>query len=345
MEVLVYEFFLAGGASRAAPREQNASLLTEGAAMVAAVANDLAHLDHVNPVVMLDRRLEGPGEIGLHQGCQLAWVDREQDEQRTFEGLAAAADWTIVVAPEWDDILLSRAKRCLAVGGRLLGPGLDLIELAADKVLLADYCETRGVPVPLGCPLGQDDGLPVDFPYPAIVKPRFGAGSAGLQWIETHGDKVAWDSRFKEYRLEQYCPGTAVSVGILMGPAGYHVLPPCRQHLSDDDTFQYQGGSLPMAASWAQRAETLAHQVADVLPAGLGYLGLDMVLGEEGTADFLIEVNSRLTTSYVGLSQLTEGNLAEMMLRVAEGESIRACFKEEPVSFDASGRLLDTRVS
>ena len=122
MEVLVYEFFLAGGASRSAQREQNASLLTEGAAMVAAVANDLAHLDHVNPVVMLDRRLEGPGEIGLHQGCQLAWVDREQDEERTFEGLAAAADWTIVVAPEWDDILLSRAKRCLAVGGRLLGP-------------------------------------------------------------------------------------------------------------------------------------------------------------------------------------------------------------------------------
>ena len=345
MEVLVYEFFLAGGASRSTQREGNASLLTEGAAMVASVANDLAHLDHVDPVVMLDRRLEGPDQIGLHQGCQLAWVDSEQHEQRIFEQLAATADWTIVVAPEWDDILLSRAQRCLAVGGRLLGPGPDLIRLAADKITLADYCKTQGLPVPFGCLLEQDDDLPLEFPYPAILKPRFGAGSAGRRWLENSTDKVVWAPRFAQYRLEQYCPGIAASVGLLMGPAGHYVLPPCRQHLSDDGTFQYQGGSLPMPASLAERAEVLAHQVADVLPAGVGYLGLDMVLGEEGTADFLIEVNSRLTTSYVGLSQLTEGNLAEMMLRVAEGESIRACFREEPVCFEASGRLLDTRVS
>jgi len=345
MEVLVYEFFLAGGASRSAQREQSASLLTEGAAMVAAVVNDLAHLDHVDPVVMLDRLLEDADQLGLHQGCQLAWVDSELDEQQSFERLAATADWTIVVAPEWDNILLSRAERCLAVGGRLLGPGPDVIKLAADKNALATYGKTHGIPVPLWCLLRQTDPLPIDFPYPAILKPRFGAGSASLCWIENSNDEVAWDPRFKEYRLEQYCPGTAVSVGILMGPAGNHVLPPCRQHLSDDGTFQYQGGSLPIEASLAERAETLAHQVAGALPASLGYLGLDMVLGDERSTDCLIEVNPRLTTSYVGLSQLTEGNLAEMMLRIAEGDSISTSFGEKLICFEASGRLLDTHVS
>ena len=129
-----------------------------------------------------------------------------------------------------------------------------------------------------------------------------------------------------------------------MGPTNSHVLPACRQYLSDDRAFQYQGGSVPLADSLAKRAETLAWRAADILPDALGYLALDIVLGEEESADCIIEVNPRLTTSYVGLSQLTEDNLAEMMLRVAEGESFTVCFETEPVSFAASGRLVDNRV-
>ena len=344
MEVLVYEFFSSGGSCQWAQRDQNASLLTEGAAMVTAVANDLACLENVHPVVMLDRRLDQFARDGLSQRCRLAWGDSDQAEQQTFDRLAAAADWTILVAPEWDDILLSRANRCLALGGRLLGPGPELIKLAADKVALADYFEKQGLAVPIGCPLNRGESLPVDFRYPAILKPRFGAGSAALQWSVDSADMVTWDSRFLQYRLEEYCPGQDVSVALLMGPAGNHVLPPCRQHLSDDRAFNYQGGSLPLADSLAKRAEALAHRAADVLPGDVGYVGLDMVLGEEESTDYIIEVNPRLTTSYVGLGQLTDANLAEMMLRVAEGESCTAYFGAEPVSFTASGRLLDTRV-
>jgi predicted ATP-grasp superfamily ATP-dependent carboligase len=344
MEVLVYEFFSSGGSCQWSQREQNASLLTEGAAMVAAVANDLARLENVHPVVMLDRRLDQFAGVGLHQGCQLTWVDSTRTEQQTFERLAAAADWTILVAPEWDDILLSRANRCLALGGRLLGPGLELIELAADKVALADYFRQHGLPIPVGCPLDRGDSLPESFQYPAILKPRFGAGSAGLQWIEDPADKVAWDPRFSQYRLEEYCPGTAVSVVILTGPGGSHVLPACRQLLSEDQTFQYRGGSLPIADSLAKRAEDLAERAADVLPDPLGYLGLDIVLGEEESGDFIIDVNPRLTTSYVGLSQLSEDNFAGMMLRVAQGESCVPRFQGQQVCFTASGSLVDNRV-
>jgi len=209
---------------------------------------------------------------------------------------------------------------------------------------LADYFDQQGLPVPVGCLLERGDSLPANFHYPAILKPRFGAGSAGLQWIENSADKVVWDPRFSQYRLEEYCSGKAVSVALLTGSASSHVLPACRQHLSDDRAFQYQGGSVPLADSLARRAESLAWRAADILPDALGYLGLDIVLGEQESADCIIEVNPRLTTSYVGLSQLTDDNLAEMMLRVAEGESCTVCFKTEPVSFAASGRLVDNRV-
>ena len=85
---------------------------------------------------------------------------------------------------------------------------------------------------------------------------------------------------------------------------------------------------------WVER---LALRVVDVLPPSVGYLGIDLVLGETEAADRIIEINPRLTTSYVGLSQLTKGNLAEAMLGVALGATCTLRFRSEPIWFDATG--------
>ncbi|MCP4815675.1 MAG: ATP-grasp domain-containing protein, partial [Planctomycetaceae bacterium] len=137
-----------------------------------------------------------------------------------------------------------------------------------------------------------------------------------------------------------YCPGVPISVAVLMGPAGNIVLSQSYQSLSQDHTFLYLGGQVPINDELVERAQRLAHRVAAVLPGGVGYVGLDMVLGEDAQQDVLIEVNPRLTTSYVGLSALVNGNLAEGILRVAEGLAWPVSFKSDPVRFDASGRIM-----
>jgi predicted ATP-grasp superfamily ATP-dependent carboligase len=55
------------------------------------------------------------------------------------------------------------------------------------------------------------------------------------------------------------------------------------------------------------------------LPTPLGYLGVDLVLGDDpsGADDRVIEINPRLTTSYVGLRAAALCNLAEAMLLTA----------------------------
>ena len=101
-----------------------------------------------------------------------------------------------------------------------------------------------------------------------------------------------------------------------------------------------------MAADLDRRARRLAASVLDCLPDALGYLGIDLVLGAEplgsnefGENDYVIEVNPRLTTSYVGLRALARVNLAEALLAVAEGRSTALSFGPEPVQFAADGRL------
>jgi predicted ATP-grasp superfamily ATP-dependent carboligase len=47
-----------------------------------------------------------------------------------------------------------------------------------------------------------------------------------------------------------------------------------------------------------------------------GYVGVDLILGkgEDGALDQVIEINPRVTTSYVGLRALAKTNLAKAMM-------------------------------
>lgn len=75
------------------------------------------------------------------------------------------------------------------------------------------------------------------------------------------------------------------------------------------------------AAEFVQHgAADSRHAVGFELHAAVEVEGVDMVLGDEG--DFAIEINPRLTTSYVGLRSATDVNLAEAMVRIAEGGTI-----------------------
>jgi len=77
------------------------------------------------------------------------------------------------------------------------------------------------------------------------------------------------------------------------------------------------------------------------LPETVGYVGIDLVLGRDpnGSEDFVIEVNPRLTTSYVGLRAAAQGNLADAMVRISAGESSELSFSERPLEFDIDGNV------
>ena len=70
-------------------------------------------------------------------------------------------------------------------------------------------------------------------------------------------------------------------------------------------------------------------------------MGVDLVLGREpdGSEDFVIEINPRLTTSYVGLRAAARSNLAEAMWHVAQGETQSVEFGDRPIEFDSSGNV------
>ncbi|MBI1901215.1 MAG: ATP-grasp domain-containing protein [Planctomycetia bacterium] len=343
IDIFVFEFTSGGGLLCGGP--PGGSLLVEGTAMLAALAGDFAAIDGVAVHVLRDRRLP---ELTFPPRCQVVEVDDAAQEQRTFRDLAARCDWTVVIAPEISGELL---KRCRAVEecGRLLGPPSALVELASDKHATAMFLQAQGIRLPTGLRLAPGDQLPAGFSYPAVLKPLDGAGSQGIRTLA--GPEVGFVVD-RPSRLEKFCRGLPASVAVLCGPGGHFVLLPCKQHISTDGACRWLGGRLPLSDDLQSRAVRLAESVTAAIYraelAPLGYFGIDVVLGDSADDDVVVEVNPRLTTSYVGLraaarqydprGAVRPGNLAEAMLRLANGQEAALWFDCEPLEFDASGR-------
>jgi predicted ATP-grasp superfamily ATP-dependent carboligase len=327
--IFVYEHLTGGGmlGGDAAP-----TLLVEGQGMAAALAADFLACG-VEVRLLRDDRLAPFAPLG----CDVLEVATQDEQQQAFARLAADSDWTVVIAPELEGALLARCQAVLAAGGKLLGPGCDLVRLASDKHATAEHLRAAGIPTPEGIELLPGQSLPPDFGYPAVLKPLDGCGSLGVRRVDSAN---AWPAAIETpSRLERYCPGLPASVSVLSGPAQRVVLPPFYQRLSDDGRFRYLGGSYPLPPDSVLRAERLAQRAIAALPPFVGYLGIDLIFGDDayGKDDFVIEINPRLTTSYIGLRAAARTNLAHAMRRLAEGERTDVCFSDETLEFDSNG--------
>jgi predicted ATP-grasp superfamily ATP-dependent carboligase len=338
MHVFLYEWATGGGLVDV-PRGWPASLVREGAAMLGALAADFTRIDGCRVSVLRDPRVLG---LSL-PGCEFVDVLSVTSAREEFERLAAEADATLVIAPEFDGHLLSAAKRAVASGGKLISPSPEFIRIAADKQRTCERLAAAGVNVPQGVSLQPEEPLPADFAYPAVLKPNDGAGSQDTYLVSGPHDAppaYAWPRR-----LERLVPGMAASVAFLCGGAIRVSLPPCKQRLSDDGRFRYLGGELPLAEGLAARSVILGERALAAMPAATGYVGIDLVLGRDphGEEDAVIEINPRLTTSYVGLRAAANGNLAERMLQVANGggngNDIAINFLSRRLEFDAEGNV------
>jgi predicted ATP-grasp superfamily ATP-dependent carboligase len=340
LRIFVYEFVSGGGLLGTRSEAIAESLLAEGRAMRAALASDFAILPGFDLQVLSDDRyrLDSPQ-------VDVQVVRNEREHDAAFDRLAGAADWTIVIAPEINGQLERYVRRVITAGGRVLGPSPEVIALTSDKHRLSTHLRANGVQAPDGALLNGRGDLPADFTYPAVLKPIDGAGSLGVRYMERVSDAPEQvDFNASRWRLEKYCPGMPMSVAILCGPHDAIALPACHQRLTNDGQFQYLGGSIdlrPASMETQRRMQRLASQAVATLGATAGYLGVDLILGEDERRDVVIEINPRLTTSYIGLRVMCQSNLAAAMLQAAAGESPSVPFREGTLTFDADGRIGD----
>jgi predicted ATP-grasp superfamily ATP-dependent carboligase len=315
MRLFVYEYLTALGTGTGGAT----SLHTDGWAMLSALVEDFCRVGGVHVVTLVHPRLSHT----LGHTCAI--LEDRDEEERTFKRLAADADYTLIIAPEHHDLLGQRCRWVLEAGGRLLGSTPAGVALAADKLALAAHFQQLSIPAPATILCGGSMTLAASALFPAVCKPRHGAGSQATFVVHRADDLVRARTLAmrelpgEELILQPFVPGRSASVAFLIGSESIVPLLPATQDLSNDGRFRYQGGEVPLPPELGNRAIGLATRAVQALPELRGYNGVDLVLGEsaDGCQDFVIEINPRLTTSYIGLRRLARGNLGEAILGTA----------------------------
>jgi predicted ATP-grasp superfamily ATP-dependent carboligase len=336
--VLIHEHVSGGGMGEIRPP---ASWLAEGSAMRRALAADFAAAG-ARVVMTLDARL--PDEPGPWATVRI----HPFEFPNALPALARRADHTILVAPETAGLLANLARTVARGGGRSLGSSPEAIDLAADKLRLAEHLGRAGIPTPPTRHVNPRFGLPRDASYPAVLKPVDGAGSIDTLALASPDDPLLEAFPSESGILQPLLPGEPRSASFLTHPrAGPRLLAVGRQEIAVvGGRFSYLGGTILPDKLPADHPTRRA--VASV--TGLyGLVGVDYLHDSRSGRAVVLEINPRPTTSCIGLVHaLGRGWLASSWLESAMGTAaLGSCDIARPLrpaSFRADGTLLSNTI-
>lgn len=287
-------------------------------------------------VATWDRRLSIPDEL-RQRGLELISVDDVEAEQVRFAELCRAADATYVIAPELDGELLRRVTAAQALSRRCLNASISAVDLCGDKWEFFLHFQQAELPtIETELLRGSGDSA---FGWPRVAKLRFGAGSQLMQLLTPEMDWPQCDQtdRHSELLLQPYISGSAISVAALTGPdQRYELFPVADQFISPQRSFEYSGGRVP--SQWDSAiVRQLAGRVMESIPGLSGYVGIDLLIPDSNpTQPIVVEVNPRLTTSYIGYRSLCQDNIVRHWLE-ARPEPLR--WRPNTMIFDSQGTI------
>lgn len=313
------EFITGGGLSAEALPD---SLVQEGALMRDALLCDLAQLGRFEIITMHDVRLK-PSALAARSVA----VSPGQFRQ-VFTDALGQVELVWLVAPESDGTLLELSELCYDAHGKgalFMGCGYDATLTGTSKTLCFEALQAANI-YTLPTHAGEDLMQPEYFSRLTeladrrwVAKPEDGAGCEGIGLFASLTDLKAWikqENRYLHYLAQPYQQGIAASFSMLCRNGKAWLLSCNQQHVvCDGGQFRLSGITVNGMSSYWQRFETIARKVARMLPDALGYVGVDVIVDSESDHKvYVVEINPRLTTSYVGLGDALECNPAKLIL-------------------------------
>jgi len=351
------------------------SLAREGRAMLLALLTDLAQLPDVTLCTTWDARLgefpfvihrrneprglsprQDAGATGINpvthahgpNRVECTLIHNPRDEAISFQKLAAECDATYIIAPELDDLLAQRVQSVHDAGGHSLNAAPEAIHVCSDKWETFRRFTAANISTVPTARFVQNEH---PFPYPVVIKPRFGAGSQDTFLVRNDTELHAAAARFPadtpttEAIVQPFIAGRSLSVAANFRPEGTlrELWPIGDQHLSTDGRFTYLGGRIPSPLdpqpSPLSPLSTLISRLSTHCPGLSGYVGFDVIVPLACDAPpLIVDINPRLTTSYLGYRALTDNNLAARILW-PDHDWPPVRWHDHQVSFDANGEV------
>jgi predicted ATP-grasp superfamily ATP-dependent carboligase len=322
LKVIVYEHISGGGyAGQPIPP----SVLSEGFGMLRSIVSDFKTAGH-EVTVLLDARISKLNPP-IAVDCTVP-VFYPQELKKFLANVAKINDAVYVVAPETGQTLQSLVILVEQTGKVSLNCESSAIQKVADKAVLCEILNKNSLPTPKTLVLNVADGLAIvkraiksKLSYPVVFKPMDGVSCGGLSAVKEDAQvekaiaKIKAESAGKRFIIQEFVEGEAASVSLLSARGKALAISLNKQNVKialPETVSSYEGGTVPFDHPLKQEAFAMAQKVVESYPGLRGYVGVDLVLAQD--KPFVVDVNPRLTTSYVGLSRVADFNVAQALV-------------------------------
>jgi tyramine---L-glutamate ligase len=320
MKIVVHESITAGGLGESSIPP---TLLAEGRMMLEALLADLLDLQEHQLAVQVDRR--HLPRLRTRPGLHV--VDSRNSSSQCLRQMVDEADAAFLIAPETGGRLEAMTAMVEGCGKLVIGSSAAGVKAAGNKMQTCRLLKAHGIPTPRTLRLRPaDDPASVGrrLGYPVVVKPIDGVGChsvvvAGRQSeLERMIAAVRQKTPNATLLAQAYIDGVAVSVSLLTDGSRSLPLTLNLQEIRGRSRLRYHGGLIPFEHPLRALAFRRAGEVIQAIPGLKGYVGVDLVLTDHDAV--VIEVNPRLTTSYVGVRKVLRQNLAALILDAVAGK-------------------------
>lgn len=317
VKILVFEYITGGGFNKQGLPD---SLAGEGRLMLSALLGNLTALDDLDVTVMLDWRLDDSAGM---TGVNTVIIKQEHDIAEEFYRLAKQCDLVWPIAPEFDGILQNLCQTVESLGKRLLTSSAAAVAVAGNKFKtyqLLNQNQIATVPTEMleDTYSSSFDRLRTGGEW--MIKPVDGVGCADSYVITNRQDFEQMAVHKGPYIIQPHLQGEKTSLSCLFKQGcGWLVCANLQRfelinrqyHLAEIAVNHH-----PDLGGYQQ----LIDNIARALPELWGYVGIDLIETAEQT--WVLEINPRLTTSFVGIYAALGVNVAEVVLQLLHGDPI-----------------------
>jgi predicted ATP-grasp superfamily ATP-dependent carboligase len=316
LKILVFEYICGGGLTNQVLPD---SLAREGRLMLQALLDDLHELTHLQILLPLDPRCPN---LRLPPNTQTIHITPTQTILEILPELIAECDAVWPIAPETAGILTAIANLVTGQNKRLLLSPPATIALCSDKLATYQHLTAQQIPCVSTHRL-TDPSIPQ---YKEIViKPRDACGCQETIKLDNntqYTQALAAITPAENYLLQPYHAGLAVSLSALFKQGKAWLICCNQQHIQlQDQQFKLNACQVNYPSAFRDYYQELVLRIAETIPALWGYIGIDLL----ETAEFgplVLEINPRLTSSYIGIKAATGINVAAEVLALIDGEPI-----------------------
>lgn len=300
MRLFVTEFITGGGLANDPLPE---SLKQEGQSMLQAVLNDCSRLHDLQLVTTRDARVD----FDLKHDIQVHQVEDSIDYMQQLSLVASQCDTTWVIAPESEGVLQSIISHLANEKVMLINCDAESIGIAADKLTCAVYLAEHDI-LTIEC-LSQDQL--VSYQNQVMIKRRYGVSCDGLMRCDNGKEALQQIDNFDQWVVQPYVQGRHLSMSVLCSNDSVKVASMNEQIFINEKQPRLKVCSVN-AMSVTKETQQLAENIFSALPGLRGYVGVDIIQNDKGY--YVVDINPRLTSSYVGLCDVLNINPAKLCI-------------------------------